>query len=53
MNLIDRLRDEVYKLINRYGFTDVRTVKKSQELDEIIAVVQIQLNKQKSKRLDF
>lgn len=34
--MLDKLREELYKLINKYGTSDARVVRKSQELDILV-----------------
>lgn len=38
---MEELREELYELIEKYGFTDPRTVEKSQELDKFVVSEQI------------
>lgn len=38
--LIERKRAEMYEAIDTYGISDFRTVKKSKELDKLVAIEQ-------------
>jgi septum formation topological specificity factor MinE len=38
---MEELREELYECIEKYGFLDPRTIKKSQELDKPIVIEQI------------
>jgi hypothetical protein len=33
---VEELREELYEYIEKYGFLDPRTIKKSQELDKLV-----------------
>lgn len=43
------MRNEMYKLINKYGLNDIRTIKESQRLDK--EIVKEQREKWKRKQL--
>lgn len=44
---MDKLKQELYELINRYGTLDARTISKSQELD-ILIVKEMKIEKWES-----
>jgi uncharacterized protein (TIGR02328 family) len=44
-NIIGKLKEKLYKYIDKYGMTDPRTVSVSQELDKFITEKQREMNK--------
>lgn len=42
INKIEKLREEMHKCIDTYGFNDERTLKISRKLDKLIAIRQLQ-----------
>lgn len=38
---MEELREELYELIEKYGFTNPRTIQKSQELDKLVVLEQM------------